>query len=470
MQTAVSASNSSRKLVLPSPNWLLLSLPGLIWGASFLFIAEGLTVTGANGVAFFRILAGFAALSLFPSARGPVARSEWLGIIGLGFLWLALPLTLFPMAERHVSSALTGMLNGTNSLFTAMVAAVITRCLPSKRVMAGLGIGLTGAMLMAGPAIGEGHSSAAGVGMILVALISYAFALNLARPLQQRNGALPVIWRAQIVALVLTAPLGVPDLLHARWKLGPLCALLALGALGTGVAHAMMTAAAGRFGATRASGTTFLIPPVALALGVLVRHEKVALLPVFGSVACVAGAWLMRHARSSEERGTAPAAASVGHGSLAFRLRALFLAAGLLAGSVAAPLHSQTLSPKERARIVQSHDLPALDGNHLKATLVEVNYGPGEASTPHSHPCALLGYVVAGNVRFQVMGEPEEILSAGDSFYEGPNGVHLLSANASSTEPAKLIAYLICDHETPLSVDVTPNDVNQKPVPKGSVR
>lgn len=51
-------------------------------------------------------------------------------------------------------------------------------------------------------------------------------------------------------------------------------------------------------------------------------------------------------------------------------------------------------------------------------------------------------------------GEPEMRYRAGQSFYEAPDGVHLISANASSTEPAKLVAYLICDHDTPISVDV----------------
>jgi drug/metabolite transporter (DMT)-like permease len=137
--------------------------------------------------------------------------------------------------------------------------------------------------------------------MIMAALVSYGFALNIARPLQQRNGALPVIWRAQMVAMVLTAPMGLPDLMAARWTLGPVAALLALGALGTGVAYAVMAVAAGRLGATRASATTFLIPAVALALGVVVHGEKVALLSVIGSVVCVGGAWLMRRAQSSRE-------------------------------------------------------------------------------------------------------------------------------------------------------------------------
>jgi quercetin dioxygenase-like cupin family protein len=112
---------------------------------------------------------------------------------------------------------------------------------------------------------------------------------------------------------------------------------------------------------------------------------------------------------------------------------------------------------KERARIVRSQPLSKLDGDHLKVVLVEVNYGPGEASSPHSHPCAVIGYVVEGTLRTQVKGEPEITYKAGESFYEAPNGVHLISGNPSSTEPAKLLAYLICDHDTPLSVDVSKN-------------
>jgi drug/metabolite transporter (DMT)-like permease len=123
--------------------------------------------------------------------------------------------------------------------------------------------------------------------MILAALVSYGFALNIARPLQQRHGALPVIWRAQGVGLLLTAPLGIPEVLTARWSTGPVLSLLALGALGTAVAFVITTYAAGKIGATRASSAAFLMPPVALLLGVILRNEHVWPLAV-GT--CVAGA------------------------------------------------------------------------------------------------------------------------------------------------------------------------------------
>lgn len=275
-------------------DWLILSLPGLIWGASYLFIADALGAIGPGGVTLVRLVVGFLTLSLFPSARKPVRRSDWLKIVALGAFWMAFPLSMFPFAERYVSSALTGMLNGANPLFTATVAALLAWKLPSRRMILGIVIGMSGAVVIALPTLKEGHSTVAGVGMILAALVSYGVALNLASPLQQRNGALPVILRAQLVALILVAPIGLRDVAHIRWAPGPLAALLALGVLSTGIAFAIMSVSAGRFGATRASSAAFLIPAEALLLGVLFRGEHVAWVSILGGAVCVAGALIMR--------------------------------------------------------------------------------------------------------------------------------------------------------------------------------
>src|ERR1700693_5968498 len=72
----------------------------------------------------------------------------------------------------------------------------------------------------------------------------------------------------------------------------------------------------------------------------------------------------------------------------------------------------------EETRTAFSHNLPPLDGNHLKVTVVEVTYGPGESDPPHSHPCAVIGYVIAGSYRSQIKGQAEVIYHAGESFYE----------------------------------------------------
>jgi quercetin dioxygenase-like cupin family protein len=108
----------------------------------------------------------------------------------------------------------------------------------------------------------------------------------------------------------------------------------------------------------------------------------------------------------------------------------------------------------EQDRIAISHDLPKMDGEHLKATAVEVTYGPGGFSKQHSHPCPVIGYVIEGAYRTQVKGEPEAVYRAGETFYENPNGVHQISSNASKTEKVKFLAYFICDSDKALSVDV----------------
>jgi drug/metabolite transporter (DMT)-like permease len=292
-------------------DWLLLVLPGTIWGASFLFIAEGLDAVAPMGVTFIRILVGFVTLSLVPGARRPIARKDWPATAVLGVLWLAFPLSMFPFAEQRVSSALTGMLNGATPLFAAAVASLLARTLPARAVLAGIGVGFAGTVVMALPGIGnDGPSNqAGGVLMILAALVSYGVAINLARPLQQRNGALAVVWRAQSVALLLTAPLGAPALLNAHWSPRPVLALLALGAFGTAIAYALTATAAGRLGATRASSTTFLIPVVALILGVVLRHEQVPLLAVAGSGICLGGAWLIRRSAAAPPAAIRPVVA-----------------------------------------------------------------------------------------------------------------------------------------------------------------
>jgi drug/metabolite transporter (DMT)-like permease len=271
----------------------LLVVPGTIWGASFLFIAEGLEAVAPNGVTFTRIAIGFLTLSLFPSARRPVARADWAGTAMLGVVWLAFPLSMFPFAEQHVSSALTGMLNGATPLFAAAVASLIARRFPERGILVGLIVGFGGAVIMALPAIG-GASSAFGVGLIVLALMSYGAAVNLARPLQQRNGAVPVVWRALGVALVLTAPLGLPEVVKGEWSLRPALALLCLGAGGTAIATVLTATAAGRLGATKASATAFIIPVVALLLGVVVRGEHVTAVSLAGAGICLLGAAIIR--------------------------------------------------------------------------------------------------------------------------------------------------------------------------------
>jgi quercetin dioxygenase-like cupin family protein len=131
----------------------------------------------------------------------------------------------------------------------------------------------------------------------------------------------------------------------------------------------------------------------------------------------------------------------------------LTIACGAAIGHLIAQLSNNSAGAK--VSTVFSRVLPKLDGGHLSARIVEVVYGPGGASSPHSHPCPVIGYVLEGAIRIQVKGQPEAIYKAGQSFYEAPNGIHQVSANASGHESAKFLAYFLCDHDTPLSVPIS---------------
>lgn len=274
-------------------DWVLFVVPGLIWGSSFFLIAVGLESLSPGLITPLRVLLGFATLSLLPASRAPVPREAWPRIALLGVLWLAVPLTLFPYAEQHVSSSVTGMLNGGTPVFAMLVASSIHRRLPSRGQVGGILVGLVGVVLIALPTIGEGSSSASGVAMILVAVVMYGFAINVAAPLQRSHGALPVLWRAEMVALVLLAPLGVASLDESDVAWRPALAVLLLGVLGTAVAHALSATLAGRAGATRASATTYVMPVVSLSLGTVVRGEHVAVLAIVGSGLALAGAAIL---------------------------------------------------------------------------------------------------------------------------------------------------------------------------------
>ena len=89
-------------------------------------------------------------------------------------------------------------------------------------------------------------------------------------------------------------------------------------------------------------------------------------------------------------------------------------------------------------------------GRHL--TAITVAYAPGQASGPHRHPGAAFVYVLAGSVRSALAGEPERVYRVGESWFEPPGAHHLVSANASEREPARLLVIFIAAPGAPLSV------------------
>ena len=91
-------------------------------------------------------------------------------------------------------------------------------------------------------------------------------------------------------------------------------------------------------------------------------------------------------------------------------------------------------------KAIYERDLPPVSLNGWQVTALELTFPPGTTSPRHAHPGFILGYILEGDYRFQLAGEQEKVLSTGDVFYEAPGSIHLLSGNASTTKPARILA------------------------------
>ena len=114
---------------------------------------------------------------------------------------------------------------------------------------------------------------------------------------------------------------------------------------------------------------------------------------------------------------------------------------------VTSPLMAQeTITP------IMTHALAEASGKEV--LMYTVDFPPGFSSPVHRHDAQVSLYVLEGSVVMQVKGGKETTLGPGQSFYENPNDIHVVSRNASSSKPAKFLVFLIKKKDAPLVIPV----------------
>jgi quercetin dioxygenase-like cupin family protein len=111
-------------------------------------------------------------------------------------------------------------------------------------------------------------------------------------------------------------------------------------------------------------------------------------------------------------------------------------------------------SSLNKVELISSHALPDIPGKRV--TIVRVTYGPGGFTPPHRHAGTVTAYITKGQIRSQLKGGPVEIFDVGQSFFEPPGAIHLVSANASNTDWAELIAVFVADEGAQLTTLLEP--------------
>ena len=285
-------STGSNLEAFGTTEWGLLVAIALIWGSSFLFMAVGLEAFRPGVVTLARVGLGALTLGFIPRARRPVDKEHRLRIFALGIIWIGIPLTIFPIAQLWIDSSVAGMLNAAMPIFSAIWATILLRTFPRWRQALGIGIGFVGVVAISIPEVVDSSATALGVGLVLIAVVLYGLSANLTVPLQQRYGALPVLFRAQLSALVVVVPYGLLHLDGSTWAWNSALAMLPLGILGTGLAFVLMGTLVGRVGASRGSIAIYFVPIVAIALGVAFLDESLSPTAIVGTVLVLVGAWI----------------------------------------------------------------------------------------------------------------------------------------------------------------------------------
>ena len=274
-------------------DWGQLVAAAMIFGSAFLWIALALRSFSPETLSFGRVLMGAAAVSVLPAARCAIRRVDWPRLALASVVGIAAPVFLFALAEERIPSALAGMLVSAIPIMTAAVAAIETRTWPTRNRLTGLAIGFIGIVLLVAPDLSSGGGEAVGVVMVLIAVLSYAIASTLYAPLQQTYGALRVTLWLLILSTVMLLPLGVLGLSDSSIEPLSTTALVILGVAGTGVVSVLYIGLVGRVGAVRSSIAGYLIPIVALLLGVVFLNEQIEWVQAGGVAVALAGGYIL---------------------------------------------------------------------------------------------------------------------------------------------------------------------------------
>ncbi|HWH95925.1 MAG TPA: DMT family transporter [Baekduia sp.] len=297
--------------------WLSLSITAALWGASYMFIKVALDGGLSEGfIICARTVLGAAVLLPMAhraNALRPILERRWWAL-ALATAQVIVPFGLITFGEKHVPSALAGILVATAPLFVAVLA---TKFDPAERAhgwgLFGVVLGMVGVVLLFGVDLsGDGETLLGGL-MIVAAGACYAVAVLIAK--RGFTGVAPVGVAASnlVISAVAWLPLALVSLPTRAPGAEAVLSMLALGAGGTGLAFLFFYTSIAEVGPARASVVAYVAPAFAVVYGVVLLDERLTLGTIGGLLLILAGSWLAASGRvprvlnrSAPSRSTAP--------------------------------------------------------------------------------------------------------------------------------------------------------------------
>ncbi len=294
----------------------------LVWGASFLLMKVGLEALAPVQVAMLRIVSGAATVlvaALIMRTRFPRSLRVWGHLVVAGLVLCVIPFTLFPLGEERVSSALAGIGNATTPLSVVLFTLLL---MPTQRVdrrtLVAVLTGFLGVMVILQPWQAQGRPDLLGFGMTLLAGGSYGLGWTYVKRFLQPSdigglglpagqllmasgemlliGTLWWWWHRGEPGTGMPAPWSLPP---GAAPLGPVAAILALGVVGTGLAFVLQFDIVREVGPTIGATVTYVIPVVAVVLGVVFLHERLSMPQLVGAAIVLGSAVVIGRPRRS---------------------------------------------------------------------------------------------------------------------------------------------------------------------------
>jgi drug/metabolite transporter (DMT)-like permease len=279
-------------------NWILLMVLASVWGASYLFIKIALDDLGPAAIVFGRT--ALAALVLLPFAlRGGAMAPLWRlapGIFALAAIQVAGPFLLISAGERHIASALAGILVAAAPIFTAILAIWVDQGERlHRRGVVGVAIGIVGVVLLLGVDVGGSGAALAGGLMVVLASLGYAIGGFGLKRYFTGHQPIALVASTMTASALMTLPLALLDA-PSHVGLDTVGAMSALGFGGTGIAFVIYYTLNHAIGPTRTSLVAYVAPVFAVVYGVTLLDESFGITTALGIVLIIGGSWMAARA------------------------------------------------------------------------------------------------------------------------------------------------------------------------------
>lgn len=278
------------------PVLLAIAVTTLLWASAFVAIRSARTHFAPAPLAFGRVLVAGIVLSVLIAIRRDAlpARRDLPAVAACGVLWLGVYQIALNASERLIDAGTAAMLINVAPIMIAFTAALVLRERLSRSLLRGLAVAFAGAVVI-GLGSGRHHGALEGILLCVLAAAAYTVAVIVQKPLLARASPIAVTWGACLAGAVVCLPFA-PALVDevGRAPVSSTLLIVYLGAAPTAIAFTTWAFALSRSTMARQGATTYLVPPLVIALSWLTLNEVPGVVAILGGGLCLGGVALTR--------------------------------------------------------------------------------------------------------------------------------------------------------------------------------